>query len=713
MEQLPIEIVDKILHFIKNPQSLVSLAQTCRKMHQHIANHETIWQRVFPIVLRNFGPDDKHPTLVAKAEQLLRPYTCYLCSTESKGIQSKHVFYDHLRLCTTCKHTPFFNVIAKTHACAKYLLNPDHLDDLDVRFLTNPHYKNAAPMQLYLEREVRELSDAYFASMNTTRDQYILNQQEQKKEREERAEEKAKHRQDVLLPRRRILRRAQLISFGDDMSLLMTLFDRTATHELSDTHPPVLEKDVQRAIEWILEHHHIPQQVMVDDLRAKFATNKAHWHDIKQLAFEFELDPKVAWEHYVEVWGGTGYKDHYCMLTTMYRITPEPSVETRRRIKNKMLLQCDSDFDAILNDDDPIFCHIRSMLGSSTIFCDSKNLPSFYDIQQVQDTLRHLKKVRGHFFEYAFLSRVTDPSPDAIWSQWLIAEPHNIIDSGWSIRFQLWKHVKDSHVREDLRRRAIESVDLDQSTAVYDEIHSTTLVLKKMFPDYFDEAIFPHVDQINEVIQAANDVMVAFKHFDRICPKDMQNWEKWQSVVLEGKKNEVIASQLRVLTSTLIPKEDLKAWVIQQLGPQKMDRFTNIDTNDYLWFLKPQLQQVFEESKDSVLEFKKLDDVAKKFETMIKHRDIPLETWREWLMYHYPNIESTIENGVETLLREKRKLEANYKHEIKKLLTHKNPPIQCPKCQNTGSPSCIMKACAKCCSDLNCKRHRKSHAGKQ
>jgi restriction endonuclease/XPA-like protein len=64
-----------------------------------------------------------------------------------------------ISLCADCrKRNEKYAYITKTRALQEYRLKPDELSRLRMHEVDNPYYKKAAPMQLYLHSQVREMS---------------------------------------------------------------------------------------------------------------------------------------------------------------------------------------------------------------------------------------------------------------------------------------------------------------------------------------------------------------------------------------------------------------------------------------------------------------------------------------------------------------------------------------------------------------------------
>jgi len=87
------------------------------------------------------------------------------CSDCGRVTQRSHPILD-VSLCRDCQHADpkKYGFITKTRALQEYRLTKEDLAKLGVFERDNPHYKVAAPMQLYLHRQIRDLAGAKYGS---------------------------------------------------------------------------------------------------------------------------------------------------------------------------------------------------------------------------------------------------------------------------------------------------------------------------------------------------------------------------------------------------------------------------------------------------------------------------------------------------------------------------------------------------------------------
>jgi hypothetical protein len=87
------------------------------------------------------------------------------CSECGKGTLRKHPIIGSY-LCANCQrqHQDKYRYTTKTRALSEYRLKPSDLASLGMHEVDNPHYKKAAPMQLYLLRQVQELAEKKWGS---------------------------------------------------------------------------------------------------------------------------------------------------------------------------------------------------------------------------------------------------------------------------------------------------------------------------------------------------------------------------------------------------------------------------------------------------------------------------------------------------------------------------------------------------------------------
>jgi hypothetical protein len=87
------------------------------------------------------------------------------CSECGKGTIRQHPILSTY-LCANCQrqHHDKYRYITKTRALGEYRLKPNDLESLGVHVVDNPYYKKAAPMQLYLQHQIEELSKKKWGS---------------------------------------------------------------------------------------------------------------------------------------------------------------------------------------------------------------------------------------------------------------------------------------------------------------------------------------------------------------------------------------------------------------------------------------------------------------------------------------------------------------------------------------------------------------------
>jgi hypothetical protein len=72
------------------------------------------------------------------------------------------------RLCKGCRLKPEYTLITVTKAKQEYYLNENDIASLRVLKVKNPHYSSAAKMRLYCFKEVKDVSKAKMAVLQTT-----------------------------------------------------------------------------------------------------------------------------------------------------------------------------------------------------------------------------------------------------------------------------------------------------------------------------------------------------------------------------------------------------------------------------------------------------------------------------------------------------------------------------------------------------------------
>lgn len=216
MERLPVEILERILDGLTAPKDLIALASASRWVSFVIAHHTRLWERVLPAALTCHHPADEERSPLERAQRLIyckAHQYCYACEEQGDFYARDHA----ILLCGPCRGLFYYKAVTKTEALKEYCLREADLNALFALCYPNPHYKRAAPMQLYLEREVKAISDANFAGMGATREAYRLQKEAAAEARRLKKAAATRHREEVLLPRRRLLRRAQLLALDAEL----------------------------------------------------------------------------------------------------------------------------------------------------------------------------------------------------------------------------------------------------------------------------------------------------------------------------------------------------------------------------------------------------------------------------------------------------------------------------------------------------------------
>ena len=89
----------------------------------------------------------------------------YPCTHCNKFTRRLHPILK-IPLCSQCQrqHPEIYQYITKTRASELYRLKTSDLSSLGVHKVDNPHYKNAAPMQLYILSQIKELALSKYGS---------------------------------------------------------------------------------------------------------------------------------------------------------------------------------------------------------------------------------------------------------------------------------------------------------------------------------------------------------------------------------------------------------------------------------------------------------------------------------------------------------------------------------------------------------------------
>jgi transcription elongation factor Elf1 len=81
---------------------------------------------------------------------------------------AKHHELANITLCETCSSSDKYKLITATDAKKLYRLNDKELEDIDCITTRNPHYRSAAPMRLFWEKQIADISLKKHVAKNTT-----------------------------------------------------------------------------------------------------------------------------------------------------------------------------------------------------------------------------------------------------------------------------------------------------------------------------------------------------------------------------------------------------------------------------------------------------------------------------------------------------------------------------------------------------------------
>ena len=86
------------------------------------------------------------------------PSSKKICENCRVNIGTKNRIHS-LILCEQCSHSPDYEMICKSIAKNKYKLNDKDLINIEYIEVDNPHFKCAAKMKLFLEKDIKKYAD--------------------------------------------------------------------------------------------------------------------------------------------------------------------------------------------------------------------------------------------------------------------------------------------------------------------------------------------------------------------------------------------------------------------------------------------------------------------------------------------------------------------------------------------------------------------------
>lgn len=146
---LPTDLLNTILSFLTDVDVL-SLGGTCRKFSLFVRGNEKYWEARCTKLAFPKGVRQRWFQAFLRQRHLICTH-CY--EAKSKGL--RHAILD-VKLCDTCKKLPIFRTITKTKAIRQYKVQEVDLKELASALLPRYHYRCAAPMQLFLESDVKD-----------------------------------------------------------------------------------------------------------------------------------------------------------------------------------------------------------------------------------------------------------------------------------------------------------------------------------------------------------------------------------------------------------------------------------------------------------------------------------------------------------------------------------------------------------------------------
>ena len=92
---------------------------------------------------------------------------CTGCDGITEAYATKHTFFDK-PVCHKCARSADLSTITTSAAKAEYRLNDADLATLRCKKKANPRYRGAAPMRLYLRRDLKKKADEKYVAKNSS-----------------------------------------------------------------------------------------------------------------------------------------------------------------------------------------------------------------------------------------------------------------------------------------------------------------------------------------------------------------------------------------------------------------------------------------------------------------------------------------------------------------------------------------------------------------
>lgn len=159
---LPHDLVWDILFPLLDPVSLSRCVVSCKPMMEYIASCPEYWEkriwkdglytneRPFPEYGSNPGIVFLRLTHCQGRKKMTQRY-CFSCQEQTNSL---HDVYQ-IPVCKACRSTKIpYRMITRTTAMKEYCLKAREVDSIPFLQVANPHYRSAAPMRLYLLRDV-------------------------------------------------------------------------------------------------------------------------------------------------------------------------------------------------------------------------------------------------------------------------------------------------------------------------------------------------------------------------------------------------------------------------------------------------------------------------------------------------------------------------------------------------------------------------------
>jgi hypothetical protein len=146
------------------------------------------WRQLCVREVKRLSADLKYPTVtdnrVLKAFYSRRIRSCHKCGRKTARVSA---FLPDVLFCMQCENSdPAYQKITKTRALSEYLLTEAALCTVPYIVAKNPHYRSAAPMNLFLVADVERVAHAVHGSKEALE----AVQEERRTKRTERAENK-------------------------------------------------------------------------------------------------------------------------------------------------------------------------------------------------------------------------------------------------------------------------------------------------------------------------------------------------------------------------------------------------------------------------------------------------------------------------------------------------------------------------------------------